>query len=425
MKFYKQYPSGLRLICEQMPNVYSVSFGVYVDVGCIREEAENNGYSHFIEHLLFKGTERRSSLQISEELENIGASSNAFTAKDCTCFYTRSIAGDLDKCMDVVSDMYFNAAFPPDEMELERGVVLEEINMCADNPSDLAGDLIGQASYFGQSLGQTILGNPKNIKYCDRHSIMNFKNKHYLPSATVVSVAGALEFAAVDELVQKYFENHYLSTSESLAAEPTPQVTSVFLHEFKDVEQSHLELNWGGSSLCDKDVYAVAVLSDIMGGGMTSRLVQEIREKRGLAYSVFCGTSLYKNCGGFEIYAGYNPKNSKQIAELVLQETQKITENGVTRAEVERSVMLSVNSIYMAAEANMSLMRLNGRRILKTDKPFDIEQEVAAYKAVTVEAVNAAAKRIFSTLPACAYVGPKSDKQFDSAAKLFKVTESK
>ncbi len=419
MKFCKNYPSGLRLVCEQMPSAYSVALGVYVDVGSVREDDSTNGFSHFIEHLLFKGTKRRTALQISEEMENIGATLNAFTAKDCTCYYTRSISSDLEKCMDVLSDMYFNASFPEEEMERERGVVLEEISMSADNPSDYAGDLIGQATYFEQSLGQTILGNPENIKYCDRHSIIDFKNKYYVPSSTVISVAGALSFEQVDELVQKYFETNFASESHVLSAEPTSSATSIFLSAFRDVEQSHLELNWRGVPVFDKDYYAVSVLSDTLGGGMTSRLVQEIREKRGLAYSVYCGTSSYKNNGSLEIYVGYNPKNSKLVANLVRDEIQKIVDFGVTQAEVDRSVMLTTNSIYMSAEANMFFMRINGRRILKTGKPFDIDAEISACKSVSVEDVNRVAKTIFAANPAVAYVGAKTDRDFDAAAKIF------
>lgn len=422
MKFCKSYPSGLRLVCEQMPSAYSVALGVYVDVGSVREDESTNGFSHFIEHLSFKGTTRRTALQISEEMENIGATINAFTAKDCTCYYTRSISSDLEKCMDVLSDMYFNASFPKEEMDRERGVVLEEISMSADNPSDYAGDLIGQATYFGQSLGQTILGKPENIKYCDRHSIIDFKEMHYVPSSTVISVAGALSFEQVDELVQKYFETNFAAESPVLPAEPTSAATSIFLSAFRDVEQSHLELNWCGVPAYDKDIYAVSVLSDVLGGGMTSRLVQEIREKRGLAYSVYCGTASYKNNGSLEIYVGYNPKNSKLVANLVHDEIQKIVDYGVTQAEVDRSVMLTTNSIYMSAEANMFFMRVNGRRILKTGKPFDIDTEISACKSVAVDDVNRVAKTIFAANPAVAYVGPKTDADYDVAAKIFGAT---
>ena len=182
MEFYKQYPSGLRLVAKYLDNFYTVATGVYVNVGSIRETAETNGLSHFIEHLVFKGTERRTSLQISEEMDDIGANLNAFTSKDSTCFYTKSISTDLEKCVDLLSDMYFNAAIPPEELEKERGVVLEEINMSADTPEDVSADLIGEALYFNQPLGQTILGNPENIKYYDRDSILNYKRNHYFPA---------------------------------------------------------------------------------------------------------------------------------------------------------------------------------------------------------------------------------------------------
>ncbi len=419
MNYVKDYPSGLRLICNKMEGCYSVSFGVFVDVGSIRESSAENGFSHFIEHLLFKGTKKRTSLQISEEFDNIGASVNAFTAKDYTCFYSKSISADLERCMDVISDMYFNPAFSEKEMDLERRVVLEEIKMYNDMPDDLVSVLCQQAAYPNQSWGQTILGNPQNIKYCDRHSISEFKNKHYIPSATVISVAGALDFAEVDALVQKYFECNY-SVSSQLPGAPQPTHESTFLHEFKEVKQSHLELCWPAYAMTDDDSYAAGVVSDVLGGGMTSRLFQELREKRGLVYSVHSVASSYKHCGLFGIYLGYGPKNNELVVELIQAEIAKLLKDGITKQELERSTRLSVNSCLIAGESNMSVMRVNGKRLLKTMKGFDIEAEIEKYKSVTIDDVNRVAQTIFANAPAAAYVGPQSD-NFDAAARIFNI----
>ena len=295
MDFYKQYPSGLRLVAKQMDNFYTVSFGVFVGVGCVNENEATNGYSHFIEHLLFKGTQKRTCLQISEEIDDIGANINAYTSKDSTCFYTKSSADDLEKCMDVLSDMYFNASIPEDELEREKGVVIEEIKMCEDTPDDVSQDLISHALFYEQSLGQTILGSIDNIKYSDRHSILNFKNKHYIPSSTVISVCGKVDLDQLDKLVEKYFEQCCDKSVQLPEAEPQVQYTSKFLHSFKKIEQSHLQLAWGGYSLKDGERCANNMLASILGGGLSSRLNQVIREQNGLAYSVYAYPSYYTN----------------------------------------------------------------------------------------------------------------------------------
>ena len=242
MDFCKQYPSGLRLVAKQLDGFYTVSLGVFVDVGCVRETARDNGYSHFIEHLVFKGTKRRTCLQISEELDDIGANINAYTAKDATCFYTKSSADDLEKCMDILSDMYFNASVPEEELAREKGVVIEEIKMCEDSPDDVSQDLVSSAIFHGQSLGQTILGSPENIRRAERRDILAFKDAHYLPSATVIAVCGKFDADLLNTLVENYFEKHCDGSMRVSESEPTAEYRSKFLHSFKKIEQSHLQL---------------------------------------------------------------------------------------------------------------------------------------------------------------------------------------
>lgn len=416
MEFYKQYPSGLRLVAKYLDNFYTVATGVYVNVGSIRETAETNGLSHFIEHLVFKGTERRTSLQISEEMDDIGANLNAFTSKDSTCFYTKSISTDLEKCVDLLSDMYFNAAIPPEELEKERGVVLEEINMSADTPEDVSADLIGEALYFNQPLGQTILGNPENIKYYDRDSILNYKRNHYFPANTVISVAGKFDFDQLDKLIVKYFRADEPCAREC-EPEPTCEYTSEFLHEFKDINQSHIELAWGGCPYNSDDFYALNVMCSALGGGMSSRLFQTIREQHGLVYTVYSYPSFYRNCSTFEVYAGLSPDNSEKYCNLVRDEINRFVDGGITERELARAKVQSVNSLLMASENNMSLMRVFGRVMLKSDEVYDVEAERKAYEQVTIEDVNAMARKVFSQPHASSYVGPKH-KGFDAVSKI-------
>lgn len=417
MDFVKRYPSGLRVVGKRMDSFHTVSLGVFVDVGCVRENRENNGYSHFIEHLVFKGTQRRTCLQISEAIDDIGANINAFTTKDCTCFYTKGAAADLETCMDVLSDLYFNATVPQQELEREKGVVLEEIKMCEDDPEDVCQDLASQALFYEQKLGKTILGKPKIINYSDRHSILKFKKEHYIPSATVISVCGMFDFDQLDKLVEKYFEQYTEKNAGALSDEPEVGYRSRFLHKFKHIEQAHLQLAWGGVSLKSGERQACNVLASILGGGLSSRLNQVIREQNGLAYSVYAYPSYYVNCGTFEIYIGLSPENNRLACRLLAGELRLLVEEGISERELQRAKVSAVNSLYMNAESNLTLMRLCGRNMLKLDRPFDLEADVACYNSLTCSDVNELARRIFSRQHASAYVGPQIP-DFDAVSML-------
>lgn len=417
MDFYKQYPSGLRLVAKRLDHLYTVTVGVFVDVGSVKETAENNGYSHFIEHLLFKGTKKRTSLQISEAIDDIGASINAYTSKDNTCFYTKSASDDLEVCLDVLSDMYFNSTFPQDELDRERGVVLEEINMCDDTPDDVCSDLVAKALFFHQSLGQTILGNPENIKYSDKHSIENFKEKYYVPSGTVVSVCGKFDFDELDKLIEKYFEACCGKEKSTVEIEPNVEYTSKVLKEIKSINQAHVQLGWGGYPFNSPRSAANAMLASILGGGMTSRLYQSVREKNGLAYSVYSYPSSYLKAGTFEIYVGMSPENCVKTCKLIKDEIDKMLNDGVTETELSRAKIQAVNSLYMAVENPMTLMRLYGRSLLKYGDRFSIERDVERYKSVTLSDINLVARDVLTGRNAASYVGP--DGVFDDLkAKL-------
>lgn len=418
MTFFKQYKSGLRLVATNLENFYTVSFGVFVNVGSVLEDEKNNGYSHFIEHLLFKGTKRRTALQISEAIDDLGATMNAYTSKDCTCFYTKSATRDLEKCIDVLSDMYFNAEIPTDELEKERGVVLEEIKMCEDTPDDVSQDLISSALFFDQPLGQTILGNPDNIKYSDRHSILNFKKKHYVAANTVISVAGKFDLEQLDKFIEQYFESNFSNENGSAcSAESAVSYTKEFLHRFKKIEQSHVEMAFGGFSVSAAERHATSVLASTLGGGATSRLFQSLREKHGLVYSVFSYPSFYSNCGMFEIYAGLSPENVKKACLLIQDEIRRFVDGGITEKELARARLQAENGLYMNLESNMTLMRLHGRCLLKTGNLYDPEKEIERFNQLTAAEVNALAQQLFSQSHASSYVGAETP-DFDFVSQL-------
>lgn len=415
MQYYKQYKSGLRVIAKDT-DVYTVSLGIMVGVGSVMEDEKTNGFSHFIEHLLFKGTTTRTAQQISEEMDNIGANINAFTSKEITCYYTKSASEDLEKCMDVLSDMYNNSTIPQEELDRERGVVLEEIKMCEDTPDDVSTDLIAQAVYNCGKIGQTILGNADNIRYCDRHSLLKFKQKHYIPSNTVISVCGKFDFDHLDKLIEKYFDTQ----SEAPVKEfvnPQQGYTCKFLHKFKDIEQSHLQIAWPAFGLENEEIYALSILTNILGGSMSSRLYQAVREKNGLAYSVYSYSSIYKGYGTVDVYMGLSPDNVEKACKIVQDEIALLVKNGITEQELNRAKVQAVNSIIMGVESTLTMMRLLGNAMIKLSKNYDVAAESERYKCVTVQQVNALAKRILTNNYACSYVGPKID-NYSAVSKL-------
>lgn len=414
MIYNKTFPSGLRLVGETIENAYGVSFGVMVDVGSVREETCENGYSHFIEHMQFKGTEKRSSRDISEEMEDIGADLNAYTSKDCTCYYTRTAANDLDKGVEMLSDMYFNATFPDDELQREKKVVLEEISMNNDSPEDVSQDIIAEAVYKDQKIGQTILGLVENINNCDRHSILNFKKKHYTPYTTVVSVAGKFDWQQVCQLVEQYFESNFNGEYCKADDEEYSKYSTCSLVVNKPVDQAHISLAVGtGCGLGDIDQCAKLYLaSAVLGGGLSSRLFQKIREERGLAYSVYSFLSEYKNSGYIEIYCGTNPDSVPECVDLLRDTIADFVDNGITDKELKRAKAHVVTTLGFASESSISRMRSNARQLIKLGRVLTIDETLAPYTKVTVDDVQEVSQKLFTGKMASSYVGKKG-KQSD------------
>ena len=408
-EFTKKFPSGLRVVFKKMSGLHTVSFGCIVGVGSRNEDPKVNGYSHFIEHLLFKGTQRRTAVQISEEIDDIGGQINAYTSKDTTCYYTRSASNYLDKCMDIISDMLFNSKFDPKDIQLEKKVILEEISMGEDLPDEVCHDLIATAIFGNHPLGQTIVGLEDNIKNSDRNSILHFKNSHYTPSNIVISVAGDGTFSQVCELVEKYFESNFtksiMSTSECIK----PDFCNEFLYKFKDVEQSHLAVAYKSLEVGNVLSPANAIMCNVLGGGMSSRLFQEIREKRGLAYSVFAYSSAYSDCGYLEIYCGTNPTNVNEVAELLNSNLSKFVKFGVTDVEFARGKAQLHGNTLLAQESSMSIMTAYGTYMLRRNELYDLEKKIELIKNATKAQVSEVIDYTFSGKFAAAYVGKKID----------------
>jgi predicted Zn-dependent peptidase len=409
-EFYKEFKSGLRVIFKKMPYLYTVSFGVMVGTGSRFEKPEVNGYSHFIEHLLFKGTQTRTALDISEEIDAIGGQINAFTSKDMTCFYTRTAAEHLEKCFDIISDMLFRSKFDPKEIDMEKKVILEEISMDEDVPEDVCHELIAKSIFGTNALSHKIVGTAKNIKESTRESILEYKDNYYLPTNTVISIAGNAEFEDIIKLVEKYFESVYEKHPKKTIPTPEePEYRSAFLHKFKDVEQSHISIAYACFPLGTEMSPAASIVANILGGGMSSRLFQSVREKNGMAYSVYAYNSLYADSGYLEIYCGTNPSNIKKLIPLLKKEIEMYREGYFTDKEFEIGKAQLIGNTIIAQESSMTVMNAYGSYLVKKNIIFSMEDRIKRIREITKEDVKKAIDLIFSHKPALAYVGQKTD----------------
>ncbi len=409
MEIIKTFASGLTLVAKHMPTMYTVSAGIYINVGSVREDASNNGYSHFLEHLMFKGTTNRSYTVISEEMDDIGAQLNAFTSKDNTCYYTKSSSQDIAKCLDLLSDLYFNSTFDSVEIDKEKSVVLEEISTNNDNPEDVAQDMIIDAMFHNQKLAQTILGDAEVIKNSTRDSLLDYRSRYYTPANTVVAIAGNFDCDNLVTLVEQYFENNYSANYPTIECEQTAQPTSVHLHCFKDIEQSHIALGYNGVTLDSDELYVFSLMANILGGGMSSRLFQVIREQHGLAYSVYSYPSVYKNNGFLEIYCGTSASNLDNLCALLEKVIADFVDNGITEKELLRAKAQMRNGLFMSLESTLSTMMALGRRMLKTGKWLDIDERVSLIDRVTVADINSMIVKTFAQPHASVYVGREVD----------------
>ena len=401
----KTYPNGLRVIVKEIEYVQSVTMGIMVGVGSAFETKSENGISHFIEHVNFKGTQKRTAFDISDEIDSIGAQINAFTSKDVTCYYVKCIRDHAEKSFEILSDIFLNSVYPEEELDKERTVIIEEINMTEDTPDDLCVDNLATA-FFGESgYGATILGPIKNALRFSRDDIFNYRKKYYVPKNTVISFAGKVKYEEVIEMVDKYFSSYQ---GESIyvphLVESNIRANNVCVD--KSIEQVHFGLAIPSEKISSDKRYACLCLSSILGGGMSSRLFQSVREKRGLAYSVYSFISSYKETGVLYIYAGVNPKTLDSAYSCILEELNTLSANGITLKELNRAKEQIKGSTALSSESTSSLMMSYGKRLLLSNDIFDIEKELNKLSALTLEDVNQVAKDKFnSSIMATSIVG--------------------
>ncbi len=394
MIFTKTFDNGLRVIINKMDGFMSVSSGILVKTGSVNESQEENGISHFIEHTMFKGTKKRSALQISQDIDNIGGQINAFTSKEITCYYTKSTSDKIETSLEVLSDIFFNSLFDEQELEKEKGVVIEEIKMSEDTPEDILLDLLAE-SYFGKNgLGRTILGPEENVKSFTRQDILRYIDKYYTADNVVISISGGVDEKEVLNLIEKYFADKFENNkaSEQKSYEPNGVKN---LYRKKQIEQAHIGISFPTFSIMDDRAESLNVANTILGGGMSSRLFQKIREELGLAYSVYSYPSLYKDTGVLEIYAGVNVSSRDLAIQAILKEVEDFAKNGITEEEFNRGRVQIKSSFVFGNESTVTQMLLYGKNLLLKNIVFNAEEKIKLYDNITLKEVNAVIKEIF------------------------------
>ena len=397
-------PNGLRVVGERLPYLRSVSIGAWMHVGSMMEEKAESGLSHFLEHMVFKGTTKRTARQIAEEMDAVGGQLNAFTGRDCTCFYAKVIDENLELAVDILSDLVTGATMDETELEKERGVILEEIAMDEDSPEDLVHDLLQVAQFGEQSPGQPILGPAEQIAAYTRDDLLAFRKKHYAPKETVIALAGSYDPDKVLQWVTTYFGGW----QNEIPPVETPDwhvLTGVNALREKDSEQMHICLGFPGAAYATDRVYPLAVANNILGGAMSSRLFQRIREDLGLAYSVYSYPNTYKGVGTFGLYAGVSPKNAELVLKEIRAELKKFVDEGITEKEFRDSITQLRSGYLMGLESPGARMQGLGRSTLLRGKPLSHEATLAAIEAVTMEKVMEVAREVLTAEPCIAIVG--------------------
>ncbi len=369
---------------EKIPYVQSASVGIWVKAGSADETDKNNGISHYIEHMLFKGTDNRTAKQIAEDVDRIGGNMNAFTGKEATCYYIKTLDSNLEKACDILIDMFLNSQFDEVEMDKERMVILEEMKMTEDTPDDLVHDMMSEQVFQGTPLERQIIGTEQSLAGINRDDIIDYIGKQYTRDSIVVSLAGNFD----EEYMCNYFEGRLSKLTASKPARPSSSRIYVPKKQIrvKDVEQSHICLAVPGIQLDNDDLYyPMVLLNNIMGGSMSSRLFQNIREEKGLAYSVYSGHTSYMDAGAYFIYAGVNSNKIKDAVDGIACELELLKRDGVTADELAMAKEQSKSSYIFGLENVNSRMFANGKNILLLGESREPQKVLGEIDAVTLD----------------------------------------
>lgn len=414
-------PGGLRIVTETLPSVRSATFGIWANVGSRDETPTLNGATHYLEHLLFKGTAKRSALDISAALDAVGGEMNAFTAKEYTCYYARVLDTDLPLAIDVVCDMLTGSLIEASDVDAERGVILEEIAMTEDDPGDCVHDLFAHTMLGDTPLGRPVLGTVDTINALTRDQIARFYRKHYDPTHLVVAAAGNVDHAKVVRQVRAAFEKAgALGRTDATPVAPRSGAKTIRAAGRVEVlgrktEQAHVVLGMPGLARTDERRWALGVLNTALGGGMSSRLFQEVREKRGLAYSVYSYTSGFADCGLFGVYAGCRPSQVHDVLRICRDELDRVATEGLSDEEIGRAIGQLSGSTVLGLEDTGALMNRIGKSELCWGDQMSVDDMLARIATVTPDEIREVARDVLGQRPSLSVIGPLKDKQ---AARL-------
>lgn len=387
--------NGLRIITEHIPYVNSVSIGVWISNGSRNENLCNNGISHFIEHMMFKGTYKRSARKIAESIEEIGGQINAFTGKEATCYYVKVLDSHLDIAIDVLSDMLLNSKLSKEDIEKEKGVITEEINMYEDSPEDLVTDLLSKAMWPNASIGYPILGTNETLKSFNRESIIEYMEGCYTADNMVISVVGNFEMEKLMHLIKSKFS--VCKTKGKKTDYKSPCIKRSVLTKKKNIEQIHLSFGLKGIELGNNDLYTLLVINNIFGGGTSSMLFQRIREERGLAYSIYSYPSSYRDIGFFSIYVGLNPKYVKDVINMIREEIEELKVNGINEDQLAKSKEQLKGSYILGLESMSSRMFGIGKSELLINKVFEPKEILDKIDLINMGDVNRIINSVFDS----------------------------
>ncbi len=395
--------NGIRVVSDHMASVQSVSLGAWVEIGARHELPKVNGISHMLEHMAFKGTKRRSAQDLAEEIENVGGHINAYTSRENTAYYAKVLKDDVPLAVDVIADILQNSTMEAEELERERSVILQEIHQANDTPDDIIFDHFQQTAYPNQAIGRPVLGEADIVKALSRDEIMSYMGNNYSGDRLVFSAAGNIDHQHLVDLVSEKFKS--LKPKSNIKPDPTKYKGGSYLENRDNLEQVHVVMGFDGVRYDDPDFYGISVMSTLFGGGMSSRLFQEIREKRALVYSIYSFVSSYDDGGMLGIYAGTGAEEVKELLPVVGQEIKKVCSE-VKEEEVTRSRAQLKSSILMSMESTSTRCEQMARQMIVFNRPIPVDEVVEKIDNINVDAVHRISQKIFATEPTLAAIGP-------------------
>ena len=397
----KTFSNGLRVASDEMNEVETVSIGIFVNVGSRNETIKNNGISHFLEHMAFKGTKKRSAKQIAEEFEGIGGYINAYTSREKTVYYAKVLKEDAEFALEFLSDIIQNSVFDSEEIKKESGVILQELAMTIDTPDDIIYDYFQETAFPNQALGRSIIGLEQNIKNFKKNNFVNYINQNYTANNMAIISAGNLKHQDLIKWSKKYF-------NKIAPSKTNDDMTSIYkggdFHHAKKLEQIHYIVGFQGISYTDPNYYKAQILSMILGGGMSSRLFQEIREKKGLAYSIYSFNYCFKDSGLFGIYGGTSPDKINKMIDSIANEINQLTKK-ILPQEIERVKTQFKASLKMTKESTSSRMQKLGNDIINHNRSVSDKEIIEKFSDLTTKDIVNFAQQIFSSKPTTTSIG--------------------